>query len=111
MIKEINFEVNVEKGYGEVDKPTPIGKIFFISFEGPSAGYNIELSTADKVIYRYENSPIKVVENQLHLPLLGNLKITIEGPDGKYILKIAFEEEKFKSIAEYLDTKSEKFKW
>jgi hypothetical protein len=103
MIREMDFEIKVVNGYGETEKLTPIGKIFFISFEGPSSGYNIELSTKDKVIYRYENSPIKIVENQLHLPLLGDLKVKIEGADGNYILKIALEEEKLKSIAEYLD--------
>jgi hypothetical protein len=103
MIREIDFEINVVNGHGETEKVTPIGRIFFISFEGPSRGYKIELLTKDKVIYRYEDSPIKIVENQLNLPLLGNLKIKIEGVDGNYILKIAFEEEKFKSIGEYLD--------
>jgi len=103
MIREIDFKINVVNGYGESEKVTPIGKIFFISFEGPSSGYNIEISTKDKVIYRYDNSPIKIVENQLNLPLLGNLKVKIEGADGNYILKIALEGEKIKSIAEYLD--------
>jgi hypothetical protein len=103
MIREIDFDINVVNGYGKTEKITPVGKIFFISFEGPSSGYNIELSTKDKVIYRYENSPVKIVENQLHLPLLGDLKVEIEGTDGNYTLKIALEEKKFKSIAEYLD--------
>jgi hypothetical protein len=103
MIREIDVTVNVIGGYGETSIKAPIGKIFFINVDGPTDGYNIEIYTKDKIIYKYENSPKTIVENNITLPLLGSLTVKIIGNDGTYTVKIAVEEVKIISYGKFIE--------
>jgi hypothetical protein len=103
MIREIDIKVNVINGYGETEIKAPIGKIFFINIEAPTEGYTIEIYTRDKIIYKYENSPQTIVENNITLPLLGSLTVKILGVDGTYNVKIAVEEIKIISYGKFIE--------
>jgi len=103
MIREIDIKVNVINGCGETQIKAPIGKIFFINVDAPVENYTIEIYTRDKIIYKYENGPKNIVENNITLPLLGSLTVKIIGTDGIYTVKIALEEVKFISYGKFIE--------
>lgn len=103
MVYKKDYFIEVSNGEGYIKRDAPLGWIRFVWVEGPTDGYTIELYTKKQIVYKFENAPKILAEDNLTIPLIGEIEIKIFGKDGLYKVALGIDEQVITNEAEYLE--------